>query len=94
VGGSSGVEDEENRDDEQGRDENQGVFDGEPDMDAYVEELRGEDDVDDADSEDLCPSDVLRSPIPSDSDGEDISSQRDVTKRVQFTKEELRNPVL
>jgi hypothetical protein len=74
VGGSGGVEDEENRDDELRRGETEGVSDGEPHMDAYMEELRGEDDVNDANSEDLCPSDVLRSPIPNDSDGDDISS--------------------
>jgi hypothetical protein len=95
VGGVGGVEDEENRDDELERGETEeGVFDGDPHMDAYVEELRGEDDVDDADSKDLCPSDVLRSPIPNDSDGEDISSQPDVTKMVQFIKDDLRNPML
>jgi hypothetical protein len=93
VGGSGGVEDEGNRDDEPGRGETEkGVSDGEPHMDAYVEELRWEDDVDDADSEDCCPSDVLRSPI--DGDVEDISNRPNVTKRVQFTKEDLINPVL
>jgi hypothetical protein len=59
-----------------------------------MEELRGGDDVDDADSGDCCPSDVLRSPVPSDSDFEDISSRPNVTKRIEFAKEDLKNPVL
>ena len=42
VGGSGGVEDDGNRDDEAGRGETEkGVSDGEPHVDAYVEELRG-----------------------------------------------------
>jgi hypothetical protein len=95
VGGSSVVKDEKNRDNEPSRDENEeGVSNGEPDMDAYVEELKGEDDVDDANNEDLCPSDILRSPTPSNSNDEDISNRRDVTKRVKFNKGELRNLVL
>jgi hypothetical protein len=95
VGDSGVVEDEENKDDEPSKDENEEeISDGEPDMDAYMEELRGEDDVDDANYEDLCPCDIFRSPTPSDSDDEDISNRCDITKKVQFTKEELRNPVL
>jgi hypothetical protein len=49
---------------------------------------------DDGNSEELCPSDILLIPDPSDSDYEDISSRPDVSKRTPFTEDDMKNPML
>ena len=49
---------------------------------------------DDGNSEDLCASDILMSLGPSDSEAKEIASRPNITKRIPFTKEDMKNPVL
>jgi hypothetical protein len=92
VGVSNVVEDEEDRD---GEDRDEEVV-GEDANDGDRQETMGENygGEDDGDSEKLCPSDILRTPDPSDSDCEDISSRPDVSKRTPFTEDDMKNPML
>ena len=91
VGVSGVVKDEEDGD---GEDRDEEVV-GEDANDGDGQETMGGDygGEDDGNSEDLCPSDILQSPGPSDSECEDISSRLDVTKRTPFTKEDMKNPM-
>lgn len=67
------------------------VGDGDDEPNEDVEDRGGEEDEY---SSDMARSDILISPIPSDEDDELRSKRSDVTKRVQFCKSDLQNPVL
>jgi hypothetical protein len=96
---ASGVVEDEENEDEEYRDDD--AYANEEDVGEDANDGDGEETVeedyggkDDGHSEDLCPSDMLQSPSPSDSEDEEISSRPDVNKRILFTKEDMKNHVL